>query len=174
MAQRWYQKASVQSSIVGGVFLVGASILGILFSGVIHQRDQLLEERKSWHFSEELFRNLPGDIDFLARHLRVDKKHGESVSVHGPRLGDELKVKASHLQSALSQGQGPSYQVLFTVSGRIAGTEMIPSPMPIGPMGAEMGERLGPVAVGRYELFIYVERVEIDSAFITVARHTMP
>src|SRR5437899_3336129 len=120
MAQRWYQKSGVQAALVAGIALILGSVLGPYATGVYRENDYRRDEMRRWRFSEPLYRRVPGDVDFIARGLRVDKKQGAGVSTLGPGDGDRFTVELSNLQPVPgSTAEQSRYMVQFAVNGSV-------------------------------------------------------
>lgn len=179
MSQHWYQKATVQGHLVTGVFAVivafigaGAAVMGTWWRNAARERDQLKAKLDGWQFSESLYRVIPGDVDFIARGLRVDKGKGRGMHIVGPQPDDDFMVQLSTLRvDPKSTADHKKYQVGFTVLGTVGGSSMAPSP--VGPVPVEAGQLFGPVSAGIYEFYLFVEKVEVDYVFLTVARRRL-
>lgn len=169
MPQRWYQKATVQTAIVAGASMVIAAVIGVWGTNAAHERDQLRAKLDGWRFSERLYRVIPGDVDFIARGLRVDKRKGGGMHIVGPQPDDNFIVQLSSLGvDPKSTADHKKYQLGFTVLGSVAGSSIMP--YSVGPVPAEVGQLVGPVNAGSYEFYLFVEKVEVDYVFLTVAR----
>ena len=147
-------------------------IIGVLLfclSGLKGDRDQLKKELNGWRFSEPLYRVIPGDADFLVRGLRADKKKGGAVRTVGPAPNDNFVVEVSSLQpDPKSPPDHQTYQLFFTVSGSVGGNYITPSS--VGPVAAEPDQLAGPVNAGSYEFYLFVEKIEVDYVFLSLAR----
>jgi len=172
MPQHWYQKATVQGALVVGIFTVIAAGIGMWGRNAAHERDQLRAKLDGWRFSEPLYRAIPGDVDFIARGLRVDKRKGGGMHIVGPQPDDDFIVQLSTLRvDPKSTADHKKYQLGFTVLGSVGGSSIVP--YSLGPVPAEVGQLFGPVSAGIYEFYLFVERVEVDYVFLTVARRRL-
>ena len=135
-------------------------------------RAKLEAQLSGYKFSEPLYRRIPGDIDFLARGFRVDKAAGAEAMVIGPKQGDNISIRMSGLQPAgIDEAGNQKYQSQFEVSGVLGSNVLKGSfapPVPIAP-----NSLAGPLNAGVFEFFVFVERVDVDYVYLTIARRPL-
>ncbi len=95
MAQKWYLRPTVLSAGIAGIAVVVAAAVPMWWCQ--NENERLRDRMARWRFSEPLYKRLPGDIDFIARGIRVDKKEGAQVSVLGPGQGDRFLLEITSL-----------------------------------------------------------------------------
>jgi hypothetical protein len=176
MATKRSGQSDGSHTIIQGVFLVLAAlaggIVGPWVTGVNRDNDRLRQQQAAWQFSEQLYRQLPGDVDFITRGLRVNKVQGGQVRVLGPAEGDDFLIAISQLKHvATSPGAPSQYSVQFVVSGRMDGSIIRPSETP--PVPIVRGTLVGPMNAVSYEFYLYFDDVRIDDVLLTVARRRL-
>ena len=153
------------------VLTLGISVghLYTKLNAVEQDRDRLQARENGWKFSEPLYRQIPGDVDFVARKMRVDKKQGAQLSVAGPKKGDLYTIIISNLTSRETDSEGnQQYIVRFTVQGFIDNNEIkggLSEPILMSP-----NNLAGPVEAIGYKFYIFVDKVDIDYVNLTFAR----
>lgn len=58
--------------------------------------DEVADGIAEWNFASQLYRQLPADINFLARGIRIDKTTGARTTLHSPD-GTSFTVLVSEL-----------------------------------------------------------------------------
>ena len=170
MGQKWYQKATVQAAAVAGMF--GVLAVAVPWTLCRNENERLHDQIRKWRFSEALYKKLPGDIDFIARGIRVDKKEGAQMSVLGPGPGDRFLLQVTSLTPTTQQFPKPQeYVVEFAVTGSV-NMNMI-TPGTSGPILVRPQNLAGPFNAGSHEFYLFVERVQVDYVYLTVARRPL-
>jgi hypothetical protein len=157
------------SGIISPILVALISVYGV---NAARDRDELKTKYEGWRFSEPLYKQIPGDIDFLARGFRADKKVGGQMTIRGPRPDDKLVIEVSKLEAnPKSAPDRQIYQIWFNVFGQIGGNEI--TSFPVGPVPAKANHLVGPMKAWIYEFYLLVEKIEVDYVFLTVARRAI-
>src|SRR6266571_2521788 len=170
MSQRWYQRPTVLSAFITGIAVVLSA--GMPVWRCMNENERLRDRMARWRFSEPLYKRLPGDIDFIGRGIRVDKKEGAQVSVLGPGVGDRFLLEVTSLLPAPSEFPNEQqYTVEFRVTGSVNWNMITPGTS--GPILIRPQSLAGPFNAGSHEFYLFVERVEVDAVYLTVARRPL-
>lgn len=172
--------AKVESLVKPAAYLLGllgtGFVSGFFFCRAVDQyfgftrisNDKLVsiartaEMAETWEFSEPLYEQLPGDFDFIARHLWVSNSNGHAAVLVGPSEGDEIHVSIGGWMK--SRGD---YLIPFELNGKVAGEEF---PTRLGVVKAERHTLSEPVFVHGWEVYLYVEDVKPDQIIVSVIR----
>ena len=136
---------------------------------ITKERNDIDKKLKGWEFSERLYRQIPGDIDFLARRLQVDKRQGAEMFVAGPTQGDQYIIVLSQLTPDKKDMHGnQKYSVTFAIRGlldtnKITGGTSDPIPMLRNTL-------TDPIKIYGYEFYIYVDDVQVDYVYLSIGR----
>jgi hypothetical protein len=105
----------------------------------------------------------------MARKMRVDKKQGAQLIVTGPKKSDLYTIIISNLTPRGTDSEGnQQYVVQFTVQGTIETNIIkggISNPIPMSP-----NTLADPIQAADYVFYIFVDKVDIDYVYLTVAR----
>ena len=89
----------------------------------------------------------------------------------GPAAGDRFTVQVSQLQPKIDdRGDRQRYSIQFTVQGAV-GSNWIRGGTS-GPMQVEAQALSQPINAGQYEFFIFIDRVDVDYVYLSVARRS--
>lgn len=176
MSDKLYTKVGVVSalisSVISGLFIVVAAMISSKAYSLSRENDHMRARIDGWKFSEQLYKQLPGDTDLVERGIKVDKKQGAELSVLGPMTSDRFLAVITSLQPKTHPPEtDQEYEVRFTVSGNINYIEIVPSlsdPLPV-----RAGAMIGPINAGTHEFYLSVDRVAIDAVYLTIARRPL-
>lgn len=138
--------------------------VGVWFAN--RNADEEVEARlRTWEFASPLYEKVPGDIDFVARGLRVGRREGGSTEVHLPN-GDHFNLRVSAVRKVAT-----GHEIAFSLIGDMGTNRIISNEMRIPVVRHSLQ---GPVSVGSHEFFVFIDDVGIDHVVVSVVRRAVP
>lgn len=136
---------------------------------LVSEIDNARERLDGYEFSVPLFSKLPGDVDFLARGIKIDLKHGAAFRVLGPQEDDDFHVRISQILPL--DLKNDSHAISFVIDGTLRGNRFLTPPSK--PIPVERGAMVGPIQRMDVEFYICIEDVDLMSINVAVARRSV-